>query len=427
MFIEKGTVWAGLESSLHHLTEISAKFSDKLPEMMGHFQAAPTGEATPYTVTPNGTALIGIKGALVNRDLPDVLAQMFGLTTYPSLQRQFIQAANDPAVKRVLLDVNSGGGQVSGLYETVDELNNLKDIKPVATFSSDLMASAAYWLGSAGQKIGISKTCDVGSIGVIAVHFQEKEAWEREGMKPTVVRAGARKHLGHALEDFTSEAHAEMQSRLNQTHQYFMQAVAQHRGASLANLHQVSDGSIFSGSHAVQVGLADSTSTFKQFLADFETETSVAGSSYQRGGFAAEHGVSTMNLEQAMARISELEAADKASKTALEAAETRAANADAQLASLNASNQALSASLASANEDRKAYAQMLDQNIRTMGVALNAELLIPDDLAGKQAYFNQLQEKFNAKFPAGGVAASAQAAQEPQTAVPEWLNKVVKG
>lgn len=134
-----------------------------------------------------------------------------------------------------------------------------------------------------------------------------------------------------------------------------------------------------------------------------------------------------MNLEQAMARISELEAADKASKTALEAAETRAANADAQLASLNASNQALSASLASANEDRKAYAQMLDQNIRTMGVALNAELLIPDDLAGKQAYFNQLQEKFNAKFPAGGVAASAQAAQEPQTAVPEWLNKVVKG
>ena len=63
-----------------------------------------------------------------------------------------------------------------------------------------------------------------------------------------------------------------------------------------------------------------------------------------------------------------------------------------------------------------------------MATALNAEVLVPEDFAGKQAYFNQIQEKFNAKFPAGGVAAVAPQSEGGVQAsdLPAWARKYVK-
>lgn len=425
MIIEKGALWAGTEASLQQVTDLNTRFEAKLPELL----AAGLDDEQPYKpyqVTDKGTAIVAVKGPMVNIDLSPSFCAIFGITSYPALQAILSDLLANDDVERILLDVNSGGGNVAGLSDTVALLRTVAAQKPVATYASDNCCSAAYWLGSVGRTIGMSPAGTTGSIGVISVHVSEKEAAEREGYKPTVMRSGSRKALGHPLEDFTDEAKAEKQHFLNFVHDNFVKTVAQNRNQPVAQIQLLADGRCFYGAEALDVGLVDRMCTFQEFLADFEAQA--AGSYHQPSGFAANNGGNSMNLEQALARVAELEGEQEAGKTALAAAETRAATAEGKVAELTASNQALATSLAAAEADRQTCADILDRNIQAMATALNAEVLVPEDFAGKQAYFNQIQEKFNAKFPAGGVAAVAPQSEGGVQAsdLPAWARKYVK-
>ena len=428
MIIEPGALWAGTEASLHQVSQIAKRYEDTLAARGSSiFEDEDDDDNKPYEVTENGTAIIGIKGPMLNADLPEWVAQAFGLTTYPSLQRRFAQVAQDESVKRVLLDVNSGGGAVSGLSDTAAVLSELRAVKPVRTYAGDSCCSAAYWLGSASDRVGMSASGTIGSIGVIAVHISEKEAAEREGYKPTVMRSGAKKHLGHALEDFTPEAQAEMQRHMDFVHSRFIQAVAENRKLDLSAATEISDGRVFLGGEGVAMRLADESTTFNKFLADFEVQPA-SGHFNHPSGFTADNGVPTMNLEEALAKVAELEEASAAGQAALAESESKRAQAEAEVAKLTASNEALSASLAVAKEAEAAFAQNLDANITAMATALNAEVILPEDLAGKQKYFAQIKEKFEAKFPAGGVAASV--VEPPKSEASDalaWTKHVVKG
>lgn len=425
MIIEKGALWAGTEASFLQATALAEKVEAKLPELLA---SKPSTEEPykPYQVTKNGTAIVSVKGPMVNIDLPPLICLFLGLTSYPALQSTLSDLLEADDVKRILLDVNSGGGSVAGLNDTTELLRSVAEQKPVATYAGDNCCSAAYWLGSVGQTIGMSEAGTTGSIGVIGVHVSEKEAAEREGYKPTVMRSGSRKALGHPLEDFTDEAKAEMQRALDFAHANFVKAVAQNRNQPVAQIQLLADGRCFYGAEALDVGLVDRMCTFQEFLADFEAQA--AGSYHQPSGFAANNGGHSMNLEQALARVAELEGEQEAGKTALAAAEARAATAEGKVAELTASNQALATSLAAAEADRQTCADILDRNIHAMATAMNAEVLVPEDFAGKQAYFNQIQEKFNAKFPAGGVAAVAPQSEGGVQAsdLPAWARKYVK-
>ena len=76
---------------------------------------------------------------------------------------------NDAACVGVVLDIDSGGGQVSGTPEFYDYL--LAYGKPVVSYTDGYMCSAAYYIGSAAKHIIANKRADhIGSIGAM-VHF----------------------------------------------------------------------------------------------------------------------------------------------------------------------------------------------------------------------------------------------------------------
>lgn len=430
MIIEKGEMWAGSATSLSHVGEAYERLHASMaagnlkPEAFVSSEDDEGGSG--LEVTQNGTAIIPIKGALVNRDLPEFIARFLGVTTYPQLQRQFAAATEDPTVKRVLLDVNSGGGSVAGLDETSEALANLKAAKPVSAFASTSCGSAAYWLASQATTLAAADMAELGSIGVIAVHMEVKDSYEREGLKPTVFRSGEKKHLGHEMETLTEEAKADIQKGLDFVHGKFIDAVAANRGLPRHTAAELSDGSTFFGEEAVRRGLADQVTTFTKFLAGLEAPA--ARPNQQPGGYAVDYGVTTMTLEEAMARIAELEEGQGADKAALAAAQARASDAETKVAALEAANASLSTSLAAAGDVGKALGEVLEANIRSMATALNAEVIIPDDLAGKQAYHAQIKEKFQAKFPAGGVAAVHlnPVGDAAEAEVPAWARQALK-
>lgn len=426
MIYMQGQLWAGTEAAYAQAVQAAEKISAR----WGSFDDDDEDDdnSLPYRMA-GSTAIVSVKGPMLNVDLPDWLVEAFGLTTYPSLQRQFAALLADEAVENVVLDVNSGGGHVSGLNETVQLLRQLAAAKPVETYAGDMMTSAAYWLGSVGKRITASDMSTVGSIGVIAVHLSKKGAYEANGYKPTVMRAGEKKHLGHELEDFTPEAQAEMQKSLDFYHGKFKAAVAENRKLPLPLLDgDIGSGAVFYGEEAVQAGLVDRIGTFSDVLAGLKPADDSKPFHQPRGFIAAHSKGLTMNLEEALVKVAELDAqatANAENLAQVEAAKTKTEN---ELTAAQAANKALAESLAASEALNADFAAVLEANINAKAAALGAKVLMPESLKDKLAMNKQLEVEFQAAFPAGGVAAATpeQGAEASQADTPVWLKTVIK-
>lgn len=90
--------------------------------------------------------------------------------------------AKDPNCIGIVLDIDSGGGQVSGTPEFYDYIKSYS--KPVVSYTDGLMCSAAYYIGSAASYIIANSRADaIGSIGVM-VHFIDVSGiYEKQGAK----------------------------------------------------------------------------------------------------------------------------------------------------------------------------------------------------------------------------------------------------
>lgn len=89
---------------------------------------------------------------------------------------------NDAYCKGIVLDIDSGGGQVAGTPEFYDYVREYP--KPVVAYTDGLMCSAAYYIGSAASFIIANKRADhIGSIGTM-IYFIDFTGWyEKEGAK----------------------------------------------------------------------------------------------------------------------------------------------------------------------------------------------------------------------------------------------------
>ena len=93
-----------------------------------------------------GTAVIEIRGYIDQRE---GLLSMLGLgTACTSISSALNDALDDPAVKRIVLDVDSPGGSVYGVGELAASIRAARAQKPIVAIANSLAASAAYWLDS---------------------------------------------------------------------------------------------------------------------------------------------------------------------------------------------------------------------------------------------------------------------------------------
>ena len=108
--------------------------------------------------------------------------QSCGPTGTKTKQRIMAQYESDPNCKGVVLDIDSGGGQVSGTPEFHDFVKNYS--KPVVSYTDGLMCSAAYYIGSAASHIVANKRVDaIGSIGTMTSFVDMTGYYEKKGAK----------------------------------------------------------------------------------------------------------------------------------------------------------------------------------------------------------------------------------------------------
>lgn len=212
-------------------------------------------------VTPTGVAVIPIAGFLTARAYwPTDRA------SYEWIGAQLRSALRDPSVQRVVLNVDSPGGQVAGTDALAAEIYAARDVKPVHAFVQGQAASAAYWLASAAEQVYAGRTSMLGSIGVIWTFTDWSKYDAAVGIQEIDIVSS--QSPDKAVDPTTRTGRAKIQATVDQLAGVFVGDVARNRGVAEATV--VSDfgqGWVLVGASAVDAGLADGVTTFENVVA----------------------------------------------------------------------------------------------------------------------------------------------------------------
>jgi len=174
---------------------------------------------------------------------------------YRNVQEALLQAKNDSQISAVLLDIDSAGGSSEALQETALLVRETAKVKPIYAYTQTKMLSAAYWLASQATKVLASPASIVGSIGVVAMHYDMSKKMEKEGIQVTVFRSAESKAVPNVYEPLSEEDRAKLQQIVNNLHEQFVKAVKAARG--LSNEDKWASGRSFSAQEALEFGLVD--------------------------------------------------------------------------------------------------------------------------------------------------------------------------
>ena len=220
----------------------------------------------PLAASPEGIAVIPIHGSLVKRSLGMEAAS--GLTSYGEIAAMLDAALADPQVSGILLDIDSPGGEASGSFELARRVREVAAQKPVWAVANDAAYSAAYAIAASAQRLFVTETGGVGSIGVIALHVDQSVKDAKDGYHFTAITAGAHKNDYSPHEPLSDAAKTELQGEVDRLYAIFTEHVAAMRGLDLDAVRATEAG-LFFGGNAVTQGLADGVQTLEDTLSQF--------------------------------------------------------------------------------------------------------------------------------------------------------------
>ena len=228
------------------------------------------GRRRVYRVTPGGTALIPVVGTLVHRGA--WIGAYSGMTSYQGLSRQLAEARADDAVRAVMLDIDSPGGEAAGMFELSRMVRAVDAEKPVWAMANEGAFSAAYGLAAGGSRILAPESAMAGSIGVIALHMDESKRDEKEGVVYTPIYAGAHKADFSSHAPLADDARARIQALVDEHYRQFVALVSELRGLP-AEAVRATEAGIFMAGEARGRGLIDGVATLSEAVAELEAET----------------------------------------------------------------------------------------------------------------------------------------------------------
>ena len=239
-----------------------------LDQLLGALQAGgsmsgrPSAAGSPMTIR-NGLAVIELSGALTKSR--GWLQEIFGNWSMAEVGESVEAAAGDPAVREILLRVESPGGTADGTDDLAEQVHRATKRKTVTAYADGLMASAAYYIASQATRVVASRSALVGSIGTYATLYDLSGMMAQKGIKVHVVKAGAHKAAGAPGTEIKPEDLLEVQRTVDGVNALFLSAVR--RGRPKMNLEAVADGRVFLGREALALGLVDGVESWGDLLA----------------------------------------------------------------------------------------------------------------------------------------------------------------
>jgi signal peptide peptidase SppA len=215
-----------------------------------------------------GVAVIPVYGVIAPR--MNMLSEMSGGTTFEALTAQLHDALANDAVKTIIFDVDSPGGNVAGAREFAAEVLQARARKPIIAQAQHLMASAAYWPMACATSIVASPSSMVGAVGVYHIHDDISEALAKAGIKREVFSAGKFKAEGADGGALSDDAREYRQSLITAAYTNFVADVAKGRGVPATTIKNgYGEGRGVNAETALELGMIDKIGTLADTLARY--------------------------------------------------------------------------------------------------------------------------------------------------------------
>jgi ClpP class serine protease len=216
----------------------------------------------------DGVGVITMDGPIFPK--ANLMTELSGATSLEMMAKDFVAMDSDPSVNKIVLNVDSPGGVVTGIAEMASLIRSSE--KSTVAYVSGTGASAAYWLSAATDEIVISPTAAVGSIGVVKAITVRGDAADGDKSYEFVNTASPRKRL----KPDSKEGKEAIIEEIDAIAGVFIDSVAEYRQVSSSTVvDKFGKGGVLIGQSAVDVGMADKVDTFENLMLSLINEGGV--------------------------------------------------------------------------------------------------------------------------------------------------------
>jgi protease-4 len=201
------------------------------------------------------TAIISINGPLSADAGSGLLSDW---TSSTEIVRELEEARDDPAIRAVILEINSPGGSAVASDEIAQAVKDVRaSDKIVVAWIREVGASGAYWVASSADHVVANRMSVTGSIGVISSYLSFERFLDRYNVTYNRLVAGERKDVGDPLAGLSESDRYFLQGKLDRVHAFFIEEVARNRNLTRDQVAAVEDGRFLLGVEALDTGLVD--------------------------------------------------------------------------------------------------------------------------------------------------------------------------
>ena len=189
-------------------------------------------------------------------------------------RRQLRIAAEDRTIEGGIVLIESPGGTAAGTSEAANELAIFNRKKPTLTFFEDVGGSASLWIGSQSTVVHANAPAWIGSIGTFMILYDLSGMFEDMKIRAIPITTGEFKGAGSMGVPITERQVEFFQGLVNQTNEFFIDAVARGRRIDVERVRAIADGRVFLADEAVSLGLIDAVSTLPESVEVFRQSLS---------------------------------------------------------------------------------------------------------------------------------------------------------
>lgn len=214
----------------------------------------------------------------------NMMTRLSGGTSTRKLGRAIDEVEEREDIDRVMMVFDSPGGSIQGLTNTARKIRNMET--DTVAFAEGMMASAAYFVGSAADRVVASPDSMIGAIGSVAKIVSRAGKLEDEGYDVEVIRSAEKKAKPNPSEPIDEDSVKEVQKLVDAAHEQFVRQVATNLDISEETVsNTMADGSVINGSEAEGTNFVDDVATIDEVMDEFEgsveEESEESGSAIQ--------------------------------------------------------------------------------------------------------------------------------------------------
>lgn len=254
--------WAITAEGLETVLAIAARENVVTPEALEAYRSERVAN-TQRLQTRGRVGILEVSGPMFRR--ANIFTAISGGASYDSLALDFQKALDDPAIQSIVLNMDTPGGEVTGVDEFAKAIRAGRERKRIVAYVGGMGASAGYWLASQAHEIIAADTAMLGSIGVRATYQDTSKKDEAAGNVEFI----SSQSPGKRSDISSDEGKARVQRTIDALADVFLTTVAKGRGREKDDvIANFGGGDVLIGAAAVAAGMADRLGTFEGVLAE---------------------------------------------------------------------------------------------------------------------------------------------------------------